>query len=95
MADVLHIVPTGDAYALRVNRTARWLKGRKPHLVEKNLRTEGTRFMAQLCTAGVPFDEAKGQAAQFTRDVACRFFELTEAEQRPPCPVVNFKRNAA
>ena len=95
MCEVLPIVAGENAYGFQVSRTARWLKGRKAHLVEKNLRTASSRYMAALCAAGMPFDEAKGQAGQFAHDVACRFFELTEAEKRPPCTVVTLRRQAA
>lgn len=95
MADLLHIATGEKAYEIQVNRTACWLKGRKPHLVEKNLRTEASRFMAALCAAGVSFDDAKGRSGEFAHAVATRLFELTEAERRPACTVVQLRRNAA
>lgn len=68
-----------DAYQHHVRKTARWLAGRKSHLVEKNLRAEANRFHAGLQNRGLTFEQAHERSAIFASDVVDRFNEIMKA----------------
>ena len=78
-----------DALQVHISRTARWLRGRRPHTVAKNHQTERNRLYAALVCAGVASEQAHEQADAFAQAVADRYVDLVNAEQeQPACPVV-------
>lgn len=84
------IIPfPADPYRARVYETAKWLKGRERHLVEKLWRTELNRYQAALvCDAGVSTEEASERALLFGRHVLQRLDAIdTAARTSPPCVI--------
>ena len=79
-----------DHYRSRVFQTARWLKGREPHLIEKNWRSEVNRFVGHVtCRGGVSPEEAAERGALFGRHLLDRLDAIDEAARTSPrCRVI-------
>lgn len=94
MGDVLAF--PAKPYWSRVYHVARWLSARRPETIEKNWRTEVTRYEAALLVrGGISPLEASQQALQFGDDVMARLSVIKLNIVKRPSGEVCFLRDAS